>query len=245
MWSLPDIQRLNCEALSDREKLERAVQTGFLDGRRLYCERGRICLGQLSHQLWYDVFSDDPKGILTQCDYHRSYGIPEGFFWCAGCHRLMAENRTWEAYSTKGRDGGRICIPCAAEEYIADEDNWIPLTDEDIAVVTFDTLRGARHLLGLSMPVPKQIRLFDSVTFDSASCGIVRGFNRADDTPEAAVEAFRNILEEAKGAGHSRALLILDGAYEFAFTIGAYVPAEVVPRQKAGGKGRKARGRHE
>src|SRR6266550_1630060 len=41
MWSLPDIKRLNSEALLNRETLERAVQTGVLNGKRLRCESGR------------------------------------------------------------------------------------------------------------------------------------------------------------------------------------------------------------
>ena len=80
MWSLPNIQRLNSEAYLNRSKLERAVQSGILDGKRLRCKYGNNCLGQLSHELWYDVFSDDPKGIITQCEHHYGpYGIPEGF----------------------------------------------------------------------------------------------------------------------------------------------------------------------
>ena len=240
MWSLPDIKRLNSDQSSaqlNRQRLEQAVVTGVLDGRPLRCEYGKKCLGQLSHQLWFDVFSDDPKGIITQCEYHsRRYGRPEGFFWCGLCHRLMVENYTWELY-TVGEYGGRLCLRCAAEEYIENENNWIALTDEDIAVVTFDTLRQARHVLGVSMPVPKQIRLFDSLTLDSSSGGLVRGFSYADPRPEAAVGALREILNRAQNVDHGRALLIIDGAYQFAFSIGVYVPAVMDPSQQADGGG--------
>lgn len=116
--------------------------------------------------------------------------------------------------------------------------NWIALTDEEIAVVTFDTLRQARHVLGVSMPVPKQIRLFDSLTLDSSSGGLVRGFSHADPRPEAAVGALREILNRAQNVDHGRALLIIDGVYEFAFSIGVYVRAAVMdPKQQANGGG--------
>ena len=226
MWSLPDIKRLNSEAFINRKRLEQAVQEGKLDGKRLRCEYGVKCHGYLSHQLWYDVFSEDPKGIVTQCEYHRERdGIPEGFFWCSACDRLMVENYTWEIYRTVGDNGQEICLRCASAEYIEDEDNWISLRDEDIAVITFEVLRQARHVLGVNMPVPKQIQFFDSVTLDSSTGGMVRGFDSVDPSPKAAVEEVRGILDRAQDAGHDRALLILDGAYQFAVSIGVYVPA--------------------
>ena len=242
MWSLPDIQRLNSQAQLNREKLEHAVQTGVLDGRRLRCKYSKNCLGQLWHQLWYDVFSDDPKGIITQCEYHcHQHGTPEGYFWCGACHRLMVENYTWEVYSTLSEDGQQVCLRCAAEYYIKDENNWIALTDEDIAVITFDVVRRkARHVLAVRMPVPEQIQFFDSLTLDSSTGGLIRGFADADPTPATAVEALREILRQAKEAGHDRALMILDGAYQFAVSIGVYVPAAIDAKHKANGGAREA-----
>lgn len=251
MWSLPDTKRLNSEAQVDRKRLEQkrleqAVLTGVLDGKTLCCEYGKNCAGQLSHQLWYDVFSADPKGILTQCELHWGRcGIPEGFFWCCACRRLMVKNYTWEAYSTDSKDPEKVCLVClrcAAERYIKDENNWIALTDEDIAVITFDVARRkACHVLAAGMPVPEQIQRFDSVTLDSSTDGMIRRFNCADSTPstpKAAVERVREILDRAKDAGHGGALLICDGAYQFAVSVGVYVPssllAECDPSTRAG-----------
>lgn len=222
MWSLPDIQRLNRQRV---EKLEYAVRTGVLDGKTLRCECGKNdkkCRGALEHQLWYDVFSDDPKGIITQCEYHHCrYGRPEGFFWCGCCHRLMIENYSWEIYVSE--DGGQLCIKCAAQDYIENEDNWIPLRDEDIVVIGLETLRRARHVIGFGMPVPKQILRLDGLVLDSVSWGLVRELSYADPDPEAAVETLREILSQAKDAGFDRALLIADGMYELAFSIGVYI----------------------
>lgn len=58
------------------------------------------------------------------------------------------------------------------------------------------------------MPVPEQIQLFDTLTLDSSSGGLVRGFSYADPRPEAAVEALRAILNQAQNADHDRALLM-------------------------------------
>jgi len=234
MWSLPDIRRINSDAQAKRKKLERAAGTGVLNCRRLKCNYGENCEGRLSHYLWFDVFSDDPKGIITQCEYHRDRdGTPEGYFWCDRCRRLMVESYTWERYDTV-IDGKRLCLLCAAQRYIEDEDNWLPLTDEDIAVVTFQVIRRARHVLGVGMRVPTQILLFNSLTLENSTGGLVRGFSSADPTPAAAIESIQQILRNARDAGHTRALLIIDGAYQFAVSVGVYVLANEDKKQCSG-----------
>jgi hypothetical protein len=244
MWSLPDIQRLNSEAHLNRKKLERAVLTGVLDGERLGCEHGDNCVGPLTHELWFDVFSNDPKGIVTQCEYHlEHYGTPAGFFWCEKCCRLMIENYTWELYRTASEDGEQLCLCAAAEQLIDNEDNWIALTDEDIAVVTFEVIRQARHVVGVGTPVPKKIQLFDSITIDSSTGGAVRGFSSADPTPNGAVEQLQEILNQAKRAGYERAILIIDGGFQFAVSVGVYTRAKANAGQDDISRGRKeARG---
>lgn len=208
-------------SLPDLKRLAEAVQTGVLDGKRLTCEYGRNCRGPLEHQLWYDVFGDSPKGIITSCEFHHCrYGRPAGFFWCGVCHRLMVENYASEIFV--GEDGSRLCMRCAAEDYVQNEDNWIPLTEEDICVVSFYTIQRARHVIGFGMPVPKKIQLFDSLVLDGVSWGLVRELSYADPDPEAAVEVLREILNQAKDAGNDRALLITDW-YELAVSIGVYV----------------------
>jgi len=71
---------------------------------------------------------------------------------------------------------------------------------------------------------PKEIKPFGGgVTLDSSSGGIVRGFSYADPTPNAGVRELRDELTAAMEDGHKRALLILDGGYQFAVSIGVYV----------------------
>ena len=40
-----------------------------------------------SRQYWYDIFSNDPKGVIGLCQEHENdYGsIPEGYFYCDAC----------------------------------------------------------------------------------------------------------------------------------------------------------------
>jgi hypothetical protein len=202
MCSLPDINRMNNEAAANAGGLEAAYETGALEGEKLTCEHeDDNCTGALHHYLWYDIFSDYPKGILTLCERHDGhFGSPaEGYFWCGDCGRVMVENYTWELYYVLSDDGELLCLPCHAKRELRNLDNWIPLTAEDIAGITFKHVRRAKHLIGVRMPVP----------------------DVAD-----AVEELKAVLLDAMNAGHKRAILILDGTYQFAVSIGVYVPTK-------------------
>jgi hypothetical protein len=233
MWSLPDIARLNSRASDSRVALQNAAETGFLNGEALECEHyGDNCTDELRRYLWYDIFSDDPKGVLTLCERHDGYfGNPtEGYFTCDSCQRIMAENYTWELYYLHDEATGEsLCLPCAAERYIAKEESWIELIPENIEAVDFNRVRQAKHVIGVKMPVPKSIEPYgDSVTLDSASGGKVRGFSSADSTPDSGVRELRDELTAAMEDGHKQALLILDGGFQFAVSIGVYVRVKLV-----------------
>lgn len=225
MWSLPDIQRLNSIAHTGRRNLLAIVER-INRGAALQDEK---CERRGKHRITsatpiYDIFSDDPKGLVIQCDECRDrLGTPEGFFTCEACDRLMVENYTWELYRHDDNDGTVLCLPCYAKREIANHKNWVPLTDEDIAVVTFEIVRKAKHLIAVRMPIPNGIQFFDNVEVDSSSGGELRSTMHADSTPDAGVARFREILTRAKEEGYSRAILILDGAYQFSVSIGVYV----------------------
>jgi hypothetical protein len=218
MWSLPDIIRMNAAAVEEKSKFEQALETGILDGEKLECEwtgHNEPCEGELRHYLWYDIFSDDPKGILTLCEHHDGYyGSPsEGYFECDSCQRVFVDHYTWERYCIEDEDG-IYCLPCYAKWYLQREENWIPLTDEDIDAVDFDAVRGARHLIGVKMPVPKGIKFVNNVEFDSGTGHCISGGE---------VEELKDTLRAQRDAGKKRAILILDAAYQFAVSIGVYV----------------------
>src|SRR5712692_11245511 len=179
MWSLPDINRMNSEAASQKRQLERALKSGKLDGKKLECEwkgHDAECEGELRHYPWFDIFSEDPKGILTLCERHDGYyGSPsEGYFECEGCNRVMVENYTWELYYVI-HEGSQLCLPCYAQEVLNDAGHWIPLTDERIESLTFNDVRKTPHCIGVEMPVPKQIRFVNNVEFDSMDGHCISG----------------------------------------------------------------------
>jgi hypothetical protein len=221
MWSLPDINRMNSEASKEKAKLERAAQTGRLDRKKLKCEwkghdKNNVCEGELRKYLWYDIFSDDPKGILTLCERHDGYyGSPsEGYFECEQCNRVFIENYTWERYQAV-HEGSSLCLPCFAYEVLHDEDRWIPLTDASIDRVTFADVRKAPHCIGVEMPVPNEIRFVSNVEFDSTDGHCISG---------GGLDELKDTLRTLRNEGETRAILILDAAYQFAVSIGVYAP---------------------
>jgi hypothetical protein len=221
MWSLPDINRMNAEAAKESKQIERALKTGKLGGKKIRCDSAEYdrehCGGEVYLDPWYDIFSDDPKGIIAQCEYHRDHeGPPEGYFYCDGCNRTMVENYTWEMYRHMG-DEGILCLPCYAYEIIHDDERWIPLTDVGIEAVTKKQIRKAPHCIGVKMPIPKEIRFVNNVEFDSMDGHCISGRG---------VEEIKQTLRELQSEGATRALLILDAAYQFAVSIGVYAEAE-------------------
>ncbi len=230
MWSLPDIKRLNSEAQSNRNKFKRAVRTGTLDRKKLQCEwrdhdEPAKCSGDLHHYSVYDIFSDDPKGVLTLCEHHDGYyGSPsEGYFECIDCNRVTTENYTWELYYHDTEDG-QLCLPCYADRELAEPSNWIPLTDAVIDTLTFQDVRKAKHLIGVQMPIPKGIKFLGNTEMDGSSGGRLTAFSSCEDSPDGAVEELKETLHRAQDEGHKRAILILDAAYQFSISIGIYVP---------------------
>jgi hypothetical protein len=226
MWCLPNIQTLNERAVAEGPKLKKLMQK--INQRLRHQETCDLCEEKAKHaDQYFDIFSETPKGLIKRCTKHMEDRGFEGddVFECVTCNRWMVTNYTWENYF-RIVDEGRQCLPCAAKEYIADKDNWIGLTDEDIAVVTWDVIRKAPHVLAHAMPVPDEIKFHDSVTMDSSSGGVVRGCSSADSTPHLGVAEIRGILERAKEEGYTRALLILDAAYQFAVSIGIYTDPE-------------------
>jgi len=219
MWSLPDINRMNSEAASQKRQLERALKSGKLDGKKLECEwkgHDAECEGELRHYPWFDIFSEDPKGILTLCERHDGYyGSPsEGYFECEGCNRVMVENYTWELYYVI-YEASQLCLPCYAQEVLNDAGHWIPLTDERIESLTFNDVRKTPHCIGVEMPVPKQIRFVNNVEFDSMDGHCISG---------GGLEEIKETLRQLQDEGETRAILILDAAYQFAVSVGVYAP---------------------
>lgn len=233
MWSLPDIKRLNFEAAmpSMKAKLTKQVR-GKAALQCDFCEKPAT---RASRTLWYDIFSNDPKGVFGLCKQHEEYfgGTPEGYFYCDACGRTFIQNYTWENYFSQNEEGDTVCLNCRAEEYVRNQDNWISLEGEcepdgvmvspSIEELDFERVSQSPHLIAVGGPIPEGIKLFKDVLLDSMSGGRVTGFSSSESSPEGGVEELKSILREARDEGYSEAILILDAGYQFCVSIGVYV----------------------
>lgn len=225
MWSLPNIVKMNQEAEDKafRQLIGKQVkyhldETG-IQAACMYCEKpADVSLA------WFDIFSDNAKGVVHLCEEHEEYygSLAEGYFYCAGCDRVMIENYTWELYSHID-DDSELCLNCYREKVLAEPASWIPLTDENINALEFEQVRQAPHILADSQTVPEDLELLDTVTLDDMSGGKVTGFESSRSSPGGGVRELRDLLRIARDQGHQQAVLILDGAYQFAVSIGVYV----------------------
>ena len=246
MWSLPDIKRLNDEAAdaANRRQLEKDAEHPQ-DHSCTVCEwNGEEKPADYSY-LTYDIFSDDPKGVIFTCENHdRSTGEPiEGYFECGDCLKVLAENYTWERYDIiVGCE--RLCLPCALWRYLDDKEHWI--NPEGVEQVVLDphsheedgwnrvldpqtgvlNLAACPHLIAVKQPLPDDLHFVENLEFDSSTGPLLAGFSSTYAEGVGENAALRKIRELAE-AGYTEFIPILDGAYQFSVSIGLYVKADV------------------
>jgi hypothetical protein len=203
MWSLPDLDRLNNEAARNKQ----ALTVQLRQPKNYPCDG--CAIPATAGELYYDIFSDDPKGAIFLCDDHKN-SPKEGFFVCEVCERLLIENYTWERYEKDG-----MCLSCAAKLFFDRKDNWIdPKEVKEIiyeqGAPQFEDGRlnvfAAPHVLGVRQPVPKGIQFIANAEFDGFDGHQISGFDfetklRSLDRPFA---------------------LVLDAGWQFAVSIGIY-----------------------
>ena len=196
-----------------------ALKTGKLDGERITCEHCEKPATRL--YLWYDIFSDDPKGIIGLCDEHDYYyGDPaEGYFTCEFCGRVFITNYTWENYYVITEDGRTLCLNCYLDEQLENEENWIRSVDE----VTENMVRTAPHLIPVSSTYwKKHLEFVGNVEFDNLTGGKITGLSTSS-TMQDGIDDLKEIVKEALKIA-PKCMLILDAAYQFAVSIGVYIP---------------------
>jgi hypothetical protein len=213
MWSLPDINALNARAKScatayDRESNPPKKHKHACD----HCGKRAV-----HHRKYYDIFSDDAKGVLHLCDQHEDY--QEGYFTCDCCGRFMVENHTWEYYRVSDGNGGVECLTCAAKNYFADPASAIDpklvravvLEPDSVPQLLFNPKTGVlnlakvRHVLGVKQPAPKGIEFVEN--FENA--------NEQGTFDNAAILAC--IKDQDRPV-----YVVLDAAYQFSVSIGIY-----------------------
>ena len=226
MWVSPQAAATNARAREGKGRLEYCAQYGIdpETDKLATCmcadwgdDVAAKCSGEVTPILWYDPFSDDPKGIIFLCEEHYGYyGNPtEGFFTCGGCGEVFIENYTWELYYVV--DNGEIfCMKCYAENYIADVENWIDLRDPSVIdKVDMDKIKGSKHIFPVECQDYMGLILVCNAEFDSMSGANLPGSGGVDE--------IKDLLRKARANGHKSALLVLDGAHQFAVSIGVYV----------------------
>jgi hypothetical protein len=209
---------MNAQAASQSKRLLRAVQTGKLDGKVIRCgcydhAKQEDCRRKATYiKPYYDIFSDDPKGLVTACDRHEDECESEGYFTCCACERLFVSNYTWELYNK-----GDLCLNCYRERELAKPERWIELSPANIAAVTPEQVRKAPHLFAVGQngtyrkPDVGGVRFIDNVEFDNTDGHQISGGD------------IKHILTDAHTQGYRRAVLILDACYQFSVSCGVYV----------------------
>ena len=215
MWSLPDIHRLNEEAsrlaILNVNKTEKQLCWG---------ERCERCDNKAVHATpWYDVFSDDPKGYIYQCKKHSMEGLPEGYFYCDRCGRDFIENYTWEYYFHDDPETcERICLNCALDDEINNDENWITSVKE----ITFERVRHAKHLIPVKgQHWGKYLKFIGNTELDSMTGAKITGFSSSS-SREDGLRELRDLVAKALGEA-GKCIIILDGEYQFAVSLGVYV----------------------
>ena len=216
MWSLPDINQLNARAAAEASKIKRAIRRG--PGKRQECEYYSCKQRAVESVPWFDIFSEDPKGLIHVCDEHPAESVGE-FFTCENCQRLIVDHYTWERYQVRLADRV-LCLKCAAEEYFSDEENWIdpafvknvarpgavrgPLFDSESGVLN---LSACRHVLGNSQKPPVGVVFHENFEFDSMEGRQISGSDP--------LEIIRALSEPF--------CPVLDTGWQFAVSIGLYL----------------------
>lgn len=205
MWSLPNITNLNSTASLDSTKQH--IKDQMDDPSSVECD---IC-GEPSEmvQEWYDIFSDDAKGVAGMCNKHyQDYGMEgESYFTCETCERMFVKNYTWENYFKYSDEEGMQCINCARKKYLADEDNWIDPDTE----ITFDMVRKAPHLIAHGQRTPLNLEYLGNGEFDNMTGEGIYGN-----------DAMGKLNAARSKADGRPVILVMDGAYQFAVSIGLY-----------------------
>lgn len=226
MWSLPDINQLNARAAAEGSKIKRAIRRG--PSKRQQCEYAGCNRQAAESVAWFDIFSDDAKGLIHVCDEHPAESF-DGFFKCDACDRVVAENYTWERYQVSL--GGRVlCLKCAAEAYFADKENWInpalvkcvaepglvhgPLFDPNTGVLN---IAACKHVLANSQPLPAGVVFHDNFEFDSTDGHQISGRDP--------LEVIRELSEPF--------CPVLDTGWQFAVSIGLYLRTPAYKQQEA------------
>lgn len=215
MWSLPDIKKLNEEAELKWKGRKSLKPEQILKGHTCeHCDNPATMYFNT-----YDIFSDVPKSQIFLCNKHDGYYMspPEGYFICDECNRVFIENYTWESYSHTDEDG-EVCLNCYFDREIKNKENWIKSVKE----ITMDRVRKAKHLIPVSgTHWKKYLKFIGNTELDSSSGKKITGSSSTSSVDDGLNE-LRDLVKVAL-KNKKECIFILDGAYQFAVSIGVYI----------------------
>lgn len=226
MWLLPNITAMNQAAATGKAALQQALHSGIdpATGELIECD---LCDATATErQLYFDIFSDDPKGIVGTCDQHEGYE-QENFLYCSRCEQLFIRNYTWESYSHIS-EGEEICLNCWADEVLADDSPyWIDLERFRPEQFTWDILRLAPHCIAVSgerrVTDKHSLTLIGNVEVDNFTGGRVVSSSHSEPGYGGSVAEVATKLQDAQADGFKRAVVLVDAQYQFATSLGIYV----------------------
>jgi len=169
---------------------------------------------------YYDI-RVGTTGRVSLCGEHykRRGPIPENYFWCDECKRLVLKERRWEHYYDDA-DDRCFCIDCHRRKELPNPENWIQLTENDIVGLEFDRVLRAKHLLVAGQVGPSNLKRLGGIEFDRDTGGPI---NSPNDPPPLEIQQIRGLLTEARNSGYSRAILILEAVCVHWVRVGVYV----------------------
>lgn len=214
MWSLPDIAVMNSRAKAKKPLIEKAVGDGTDPdtGKAATCEReDQNCSGRVRGEPWFDIFSDDPKGVVFLCENHSGDYDRDEYFRCEDCERLMIDHITWERYVHDTPDGP-ICLNCYAKRVIDDPKSWVPLTKARIDMVDFSLIQKAPHIIAVSGPT-HGLQFHGNVEFYNMDGHCISG---------GGLDEIKGTLNKARKEGKRRALIVMDACYQFSCSLAVY-----------------------
>jgi hypothetical protein len=239
MWSLPNIVAMNAAASSPEGQEAITAELEAPEAECQYCNEPAT-----ERNVYYDIFSDDPKGVSLVCDEHPD----EDLFHCVGCERDMVDHYTWERYQTS--DG--LCINCARTDYLEEDDNWIDLEAlageadcecgdrtlpciHDVATVITDVefYSTCPHLVAVGQELSDMgLEEIDLAVIDGSSACEVTGSSSTAPDPDSGLDRLREAVVTAGEQGYKRVVVLMTAAWQFCVNLSVIVEAKEETEEK-------------
>jgi hypothetical protein len=219
MWSLPNISKLNANAVENYKKVKRSKP---LRGKKCeFCEASPAAY----REEVYDIFGDKdvPKSyilICNDCSDHGKLHEDESIFWCNGCNRYHVTNYTWENYYTFVNEE-KVCLRCAFEAHLKEPGSW---TTDAPTEITLNDLKKIPHVIAVESTYWEDSLIFiGNAEFDSTDGHQISGDSLTEIVGRALAQAAARDIITSTLEDAPRCIILLDAGYQFAVSFGVYI----------------------